>query len=74
MIGGERESLRIPELELIFFAIVPLRAAAIGGAAGKQANCGLIQLALVLLQADDQIPSDAISQFEYRRLGVQSVE
>jgi hypothetical protein len=74
VIGGERESLRVPELELILFAIVLLRAAAIGGAAGKQPHGGLIQLALVLLQADDQIPSDAIGQLEHRRLGVQSIE
>ena len=50
--------------------IVPLRAAAVGGAAGKQPNGGLIQVALVLLQADDEIPSDSPGQFKYRRLRV----
>jgi len=32
VIGGERESRGVPDLELILFAIVPLRAAAVGGA------------------------------------------
>src|SRR6266568_473385 len=74
VIGGEWESLRIPELELILFAIVPLRAAAIGGSAGKKANGGLVQFTLILLQADDEIPSDAVGQLEHRRLGIEGVE
>src|SRR6266853_786858 len=74
VIGGERESRRVPDLELILFAIVPLGAAAIGGTAGKQPNGGLIQFALVLLQTDDEIPSNSIGQLKNRRLGVQSVE
>ena len=42
VIGGKRESLRIPKLELIVFALVLLGTTVIGGSAGKQPNGGLI--------------------------------
>src|SRR5881394_1435701 len=74
VIGGKRKSLRVPDLELIVFATVSLRANAIGRAASKQPNGGLIQFALVLLQTDDDLPSDAISQLEHGCLGIQGVE
>ena len=51
-----------------------LVAGAIGGAAREQPNGGLIQLTLVLLEADNQVPSSSFSQFEHRRLGVKGVE
>src|SRR5580692_12795587 len=41
VIGGERESLRIPELKPIALAIVLLGAAEIGGAAREQPHGGL---------------------------------
>jgi hypothetical protein len=41
---------------------VLLRRGRIGGTAGKEPNGGLIQFALVLLQADDDIPPDLIGQ------------
>ncbi|PYT32547.1 MAG: hypothetical protein DMG57_01430 [Acidobacteria bacterium] len=74
MIGGERESLRIPKLERIVLAVALLGTDRVGGAAREQSHSGSIQIAMVLLQADHDIPALVFGQLEDRRLRVKRVE
>ena len=53
MIDEERESLGIPELDLVSLAFLLLREMGVGRAGGEQADRGLVQIGAVLFQTDD---------------------
>ncbi len=74
IIDGEGQAFGIPELYLITLAAAPLSQLAIGGPVREQPDSGLIPFAMILFQADDQVPAEFLSQFKNRRLSVKSVQ
>jgi len=71
---GKGQAFRVPEQDLVGFAVAWFGERGIGRTLAEQADGGLVQIWLVLLKTDHHIPADLLSQIEHGSLSVQGIE
>src|SRR5262249_45362964 len=70
----ERQLRRIPQLDLVSLAVPRLGEGALGRGLSEQPDGRRVQIALILFQADDQVPADLFRPLEGRGLSVESIQ